>query len=170
MRRRPLRAALATSRLGLVVIALIATLGGCAEPPVHPAPAGAPAPHDLARDEALGGHTLARHVGRTEAELRARLARERSLAAASTFSDRESAEEAVALALTAHAARIERWRRRGPHRPNLTLDQRAPSGVQWGTTLRRGDRRPRPASSARVVLRARGDGFYVLTAYPTEGS
>ncbi|HSM49763.1 MAG TPA: RNase A-like domain-containing protein [Thermoanaerobaculia bacterium] len=152
------------------ILLLVAGLGACtAPPPAEPAPVSAGERHDLARDEALGGHTLARHVGLSEKELRQRLARERGLAAASTFPDRETAERAVALALAAHADRIERWQRRGPRRPNLALDLRSPSGLPWGETLRRGGARPRPAPSARVVLRARGDEFFVLTAYPTEG-
>jgi hypothetical protein len=39
---------------------------------------------DLRADEALGGHTLARHVGKTDAELAARLKREPQISAAST--------------------------------------------------------------------------------------
>jgi len=155
----------------LALLAAALSLGGCTAPPAAEPPA-APAQvrRDLARDEELGGHTLARHVGLSERELRGRLARERGLAAASTFPDRETAERAVALALATHAERIERWQRRGPRRANLALDIPSRSGSPWGETLRRGDRRPRPASRARVVLRARGDGYFVLTAYPTEGS
>jgi hypothetical protein len=38
--------------------------------------------YDLGHDEARGGHTLARHVARTDGELRERLARERNISAA----------------------------------------------------------------------------------------
>ncbi len=47
----------------------------------------APAVYDLGRDEGLGGHTLARHVGRSDRELAARLRKERRIAAASTYVD-----------------------------------------------------------------------------------
>lgn len=164
---RRARTALLLSLLGL--LGPLGFGGGCAAPPPAGPPAAASARHDLSRDEALGGHTLARHVGLSEQELRRRLARERGLAAASTFPDRETAERAVAQALAAHAERIERWQRRGPQRANLALDLPARPGASWGESLRRGDRRPRPATRARVVLRARGDAFFVLTAYPTEG-
>ena len=43
--------------------------------------------YDLEADEALGGHTMARHVGRTDAQLAERLQRERDISAASTYTD-----------------------------------------------------------------------------------
>src|SRR5689334_2318109 len=52
-----------------------------------------PTNHDLSADEAMGGHTLQRHVGRTDAELRARLDREPQISSASTYTDRATAEE-----------------------------------------------------------------------------
>ncbi len=39
----------------------------------------------LAAEEAAGGHTIARHVGRTEGQLRSRLAQQPTIPAASTF-------------------------------------------------------------------------------------
>lgn len=44
--------------------------------------------YDLERDERRGGHTLSRHVGRSDADLRERLSRERQISAASTYTDR----------------------------------------------------------------------------------
>ncbi len=57
--------------------------------------------YDLARDEERGGHTLQRHVARTDAQLRERLQRERNISAASTWTDRETAETVVAEGLAA---------------------------------------------------------------------
>ena len=71
---------------------------------VHPHGESAPRAvdrYDLARDEARGGHTLSRHVGRTDEELRERLRRERNISAASTWTDREAAETTVVEALRA---------------------------------------------------------------------
>lgn len=133
---------------------------------VAPPPAGAVAPdaRDLAADEAAGGHTLARHIGRSDAELEARLAAEPNLAAASTFTDRAAAERAVAGALAGQASRVEAWRARA-RGGNLALAWPGDGGVV-GRVLERGARQSRPAVAARVVLRRRGDGFFVLTAYP----
>jgi len=77
--------------------------------------------HDLSRDEERGGHTLRKHVGRTDDELRQRLEREHNISAASTWTDRGTAEETVAAALQAERGKIENWRRRGERRPNLAL-------------------------------------------------
>jgi hypothetical protein len=121
--------------------------------------------YDLGRDEQRGGHTLARHVGRTDDELRQRLERERNISAASTWTDRETAETVVAEALAAERDRVESWMRRGFPRPNLALHYNA--GRVIGRSLRRGDSRTVDCSSAVIVLRADGPGsFYVLTTYP----
>src|SRR5258706_9785184 len=77
--------------------------------------------YDLSRDEERGGHTLRKHVGRTDDELRQRLERERNISAASTWTDRGAAEETVAAALQAERGKIENWQRRGERRPNLAL-------------------------------------------------
>jgi hypothetical protein len=121
--------------------------------------------YDLGHDEQRGGHTLARHVGRTDDELRERLARERSISAASTWTDRATAEAVVTESLTAEHDRVESWTRRGYPRANLALHYNA--GRVVGRSLRRGDSHPADCSSAVIVLRADGpESFYVLTTYP----
>ncbi len=124
----------------------------------------APGGRDLAADEAAGGHTLARHVSRSDADLAARLAAEPNLAAASSFTDRPTAERAVAAALGAQRTRLDAWlgRERGD---TLALAWRG-DGSPVGRRLERGAARAGSVDGARVVLRRRGAGFYVLTAYP----
>lgn len=121
---------------------------------------------DLAADEARGGHTLSRHVGRSDDELRERLSRERHISAASTYADRETAERVVATALAQGGEKLRRWVARGGRRPNLVLDYRGPSEI--GRTLRRGAGSVEPCTEAVVVLRwdERADDYYVLTSYP----
>lgn len=120
--------------------------------------------HDLAADEAAGGHTLDRHVGRSDAELLRRLAEERGISAASSFTDRATAERVVAATLERERGRIDRWLERGGG--NLALDYRGDPGEIVGRTLLRGDREPRATGEARVVLRRRDGSYFVLTAYP----
>lgn len=121
----------------------------------------------LERDERRGGHTIARHVGRTDAQLRARLERER-IAAASTFPDLQTAERVVARALAANQRRVLRWvDQRGP-RANLAVRYRARDGLPTGRLLRRGDDASADVSGAVVVLRWRDEAWYVLTSYPEE--
>ena len=121
--------------------------------------------YDLERDESRGGHTLSRHVGRTDEQLVERLREERNISAASTWTDRENAEETVAAGLRAERGRIENWMRRGERRPNLALHYDA--GRDIGRSMRRDANDAVSCSSAVIVLRADGpDGFYVLTTYP----
>jgi hypothetical protein len=120
--------------------------------------------YDLSRDEDRGGHTLRKHVGRTDEQLRQRLKRERNISAASTWTDRASAEETVAAALRAERGKIENWQRRGERRPNLALHFDA--GHEIGRSLLRGATEVVACTEAVIVLRADGQAFYVLTTYP----
>jgi hypothetical protein len=162
-------------------LCLFAVAGiGCGPAPVtdtnhrddsRPASAGRGGPerstadrYDLEKDEGRG-HTLARHVGRSDEELAERLRRERHISAASTWTDRETAEKTVADALRVERNRVDNWMRRGDPRPNLALHFDA--GHAIGRSLRRGETQSVECSSAVIVLRADGpDGFYVLTTYP----
>jgi len=160
--------------------ALLAPLYGCGQAPAPAAPRreeprearateSPSAPYagryDLQRDEDRGGHTLKKHVGRTDRQLQERLEHERNISAASTWTDLDSAETTVAAALRAERGRIENWMRRGYPRANLAMHYDA--GRVIGRSLRRGDLQTDDCTAAVVVLRASGpDSFYVLTTYP----
>lgn len=120
---------------------------------------------DLERDEGRGGHTIAKHVGRTDAQLQARLRRE-SIAAASTYPDLETAERVVQRTLDENARRVQVWIDRRVPKPNLAIRHRARDGLPTGRILGRGETRSKDAHGAVVVLRWRGRGWYVLTSYP----
>ena len=121
------------------------------------------ASHDLSTDERAGGHTLRKHVGRTDDDLRARLARE-DISAASTYTDRVAAEFAVGKALLESQSRIESWMARAGH-PNLVLDYRGNEPI--GRTLHRGSSASQPCADAKIVLRwLSSSEYYVLTSYP----
>ena len=122
---------------------------------------------DLLRDEKRGGHTLARHVGLSDAELRERLRRDQRISAASTYTDRATAEEAVAAAIKAGRKRIDQWVSRDGSRANLVVEW-AGSGRILGRSLRRGDKEPVPCKRALVILKwdTQSEIYYVLTSYP----
>ncbi len=107
-----------------------------------PARGDAPPRRDLSVDEQRGGHSLARHVGRTDAQLRQRLRDQPNISAASTYPDRETAEHVVTLVLEASADRIRSWTRRQGSRPNLALRLDDPRGPPIGRVLERGARAP----------------------------
>ena len=157
------------------VLVLVLSFSGCQRPPTDSADAHASSArpyrssprHDLSQDEAAGGHTLSKHVGRTDDELRQRLEREPNITAASTYTDRETAERVVGTVLEQNRDKIARWLSRPGRHPNLVLDYDGDPAHAIGRTLRRGENTPQPCSHAVVILRWRGDSeYYVLTSYP----
>jgi hypothetical protein len=122
---------------------------------------------DLRLDEQRGGHTLARHVGRTDDELRDRLRGER-ISAASTYHDLETAEQVVAETLRRSADRVSDWTSRAGGRPNLALRYRGDPDRPIGRSILRGRRDVVPCSDAVVVLRwdTAARDYFVLTSYP----
>jgi len=148
-----------------------------APPPSANAPAAVTAPsrattpassahYDLTRDERRGGHTLARHIGRSDAELRERLRRERSISDASTWPDLSTAETTVARALDAASTRLARWSALTGRRANLALDWSGTKTI--GRSLTRGARSPQSVACAVVVLHwdEENGSWFVLTTYP----
>lgn len=157
------------SLIGLLALVVVGAL-----PTAQALRQRAPAPsddravlYDLQADEKLGGHTLERHVGRSDEQLAERLRREPQISAASTYSDVTTARRVVALAVTQSKGRIDTWASRQGSRPNLVLNYRA-SGAAIGRSLFRGERSSRPCFQALVVLRwlGRENRWIVLTSYP----
>lgn len=162
-----------------VVLAILGLLACQAQEPAAPpanrvivkAPEPSPAAsqrvrYDLGPDETRGGHTLARHVGRSDADLRDRLRRESGISAASTYTDRTTAERVVAVTLTHQRSRVDQWLSRQGPRPNLALNYRG-TREPIGRSLARRGQRSVDCYAALVVLRWDGRrGFYVLTSYP----
>lgn len=136
------------------------------------APLSAQAPRrDLAADERCGGHTIERHVGRTNMQLAERLRQQPDISAASTYTDLATAETVVGGALARERGRIAAWSARRGSRPNLALRYRAPGPKAIGRSWQRGKIAPDACFQAVVVLRwdAGRGAFCVLTSYPEVG-
>jgi len=166
-----------------VAITIVATsgCGGGSQPPTPVRDAGsiaAPAPtqdisevstdRDLSADESMGGHTLARHVAKTDEELATRLRNEPQISSASTYTDRATAERVVGAALASAGRPFQTWRARTGNRPNFVLHYR--TGHSIGRSVSRGRSGATHCENAIVVLRwnDRHQRFYVLTSYPEE--
>lgn len=146
--------------VALLLLALLASLGVAAS-------LQAAQLRDLARDEKRGGHTLSRHVGLTDSQLRERLKKDGRLSAASTWPDRATAERVVTAAIKRSTRRIAEWTAREGSRANLVIDWPG-DGKVIGRSLKRGAKEPVPCTRALVVLRwdAEAEIYYVLTSYP----
>ncbi|MCC6386409.1 MAG: hypothetical protein IT302_03380 [Dehalococcoidia bacterium] len=120
---------------------------------------------DLEADEARGGHTLSRHVGKTDDELRDRLRREPDISAASTYTNQDIAERTVGQAIRNDRTKITSWEKSTSH-PNLVL--RVTMSTAVGRSIRQGSSTPKEVKSAVVVLKWAGSGWYVLTSYPED--
>ncbi len=121
--------------------------------------------HDLQPDEDAGGHTLSRHVAKSDDDLRTRLQREPDISAASTYTDRAAAEISVAAALTKGKQQISTWEK-GASKQNLVLRVAMPSTI--GRSLKRGETEVKAVKSAVVVLAKSGADWFVLTSYPED--
>jgi filamentous hemagglutinin len=119
----------------------------------------------LAAHERGGGHTIARHVGTTDADLAARLAADPRISGASSFTDRTVAESAIAQALDANYAAINAWLTGSS--PRLVVDHALPGPV--GRSLTRGAAGPMDVSGVRVVLQrdpSMPGGYRIMTGFP----
>ena len=121
----------------------------------------------LAAEEAAGGHTIARHIGKTEAELRARLVAQPGIPAASTFRTLAAAEQAVSEGLRANASAIQTWAQGAA--VNGTRAFTYAAGRPIGAGVVRSSGMMQPMSSLRIVLRKTAVAqkvYFVLTAFP----
>ena len=153
------------------LFAFLAVLYGCTQPrgqsggEAHDSRSNNTHLRNLARDEQRGGHTLKRHVGKSDIELHTRLEAEPNISAASTYTDRKTAESAVGEAIGANQPRVEKWLHRTGGHPNLVLDYDGTQSI--GRSLRRNASASNPCSHAVVVLKWMAtDDFIVLTSYP----
>lgn len=122
----------------------------------------------LAAEEAAGGHTILKHVGKTEAQLRARLAAETRIPAATTFRTHAEAERHVSAAVRANAAQIEAWAKTAQvgSRP-LSFQYQASMSVGEGVVRATGQFQQ--MTRLVVVFRRvqqQNRVYFILTAYP----
>lgn len=121
----------------------------------------------LIAEEAAGGHTIARHVGRTEAQLELRLAQEPKIPAATSFATLGEAETAVADCVRANKAAIKEWA--AVANPGQTKSFTFDAGRIVGYGVIRGNPKVQQLGKVVVVLRkviAQNRVYFVLTSYP----
>ncbi|MEZ2248545.1 RNase A-like domain-containing protein [Microcoleus sp.] len=115
--------------------------------------------------EAAGGHTLEKHVGKTEAELAQRLAKDKRISAASSFTYRSVAESAIAEAMEEKKSAIDSWVKKRSNRYTIEYDTHRIIGI----TLTRRVSKASSTSRLKIVLQRStklSPGYFILTAYP----
>ncbi|WP_248850448.1 RNase A-like domain-containing protein [Thiomicrospira microaerophila] len=123
---------------------------------------------NLQQHEDAGGHTIARHVAKDDNYLSERLDRNLRLDTVSTFSSYEVAEASVNAVLNSRRQEVADWWRGDLARQAFFA--RVPTHGRYLTRQMWQDRVEAAyvpdQAVVRVVLVRRGDGFYVLTAFP----
>ena len=120
----------------------------------------------LLQHELKGGHTIARHVGKTDAWLTNRLANNPTLTQASTFTNTATAENVISQTISSNRADITNWLRNNPNSKDFALTFEGTKTIgrtadSSGVTN---------STNANIVLQRSSDGksYYVKTAYPTK--
>jgi len=112
----------------------------------------------------LLGHTIARHIGKTDADLINRLTTERRIAGASSFASESIAESVISSTINSNRGAIKTWINSGAT-TNLRLDYTGTVIIGRGIMRRVGV--VNDLSNARIILKANGNGsYYILTAFP----
>ena len=121
--------------------------------------------HEALAGSKLGGHTIAKHVGRTEQQLRARLAAEPQRKMVSTFTDLKVAEASISKVMRLNATKIKAWAQTAPL-ARLELVEDVGKVVGFGVVRASGQ--VVNLSKVQLVLKLQsynGMPYYVLTAY-----
>ncbi len=119
----------------------------------------------LISHENCGGHTIERHVAKSDSYLRNRL-NTSNISAASTFYELNQAGQVIYNAIDRNSSRVNNWLN-GSGGSRLVLNYTHRRNI--GRVLRRGASSTYNTRSFRVVLERRncaGYGYKILTAYP----
>jgi hypothetical protein len=166
--RRAHGESVSTASLGWELAAAV-PLGGnalraarAADNVVHLVPGGG-----LMAHEAAGGHTLAKHVGKSEQFLRNRLATEPQIRGASTFYDRQTAENAIAAVLKQNQRQVDPWL--AGRLKRLVLTGRSSTHV--GVLIPRGSTESAASDGIKIFLERSAkmeNGYLLVTAMVIE--
>ncbi|WP_020061262.1 RNase A-like domain-containing lipoprotein [Bacillus sp. 123MFChir2] len=157
-----------------MMLMMILVLSGCssqAKPKDNQA-ASAINVSDKILDEMEGppknGHTIERHVGKTDEQLKERL-RTDNVSAASTYYDKEAATKAVKDTIKQHEKEIEKWLKESKEN-RLVLNTKHNFAV--GKTVLKKDMRVKDGlqNTVTVLQKDKGSqlGFKIVTSYPSE--
>jgi CDI toxin RNase A-like protein len=122
---------------------------------------------NLEEEEVAGGHTIAKHVGQTEAQLRARLVAEPRIPAASSFASIEEAESVISRALHTNENSIRTWATSSGSPGKFVFEYSTSKPLGYGVV--RSTNALTQMNKINIVLRKTniaGKVYFLLTAYP----
>ncbi|WP_339075660.1 ribonuclease YeeF family protein [Bacillus velezensis] len=122
----------------------------------------------LAAHEAKGGHLIERHVGKSDQELMERLEKSKmsnkKISGSSSFKDRATAEKVANITLSDNKDKIEKWLNNDVKKP-LVLSYKGSEVLGRGIT--KGSAEISDLTNAKIILKKKNDGSFILTGYPT---
>ncbi|KAB0633362.1 hypothetical protein F7R21_27940 [Burkholderia latens] len=114
----------------------------------------------------LGGHTISKHVGKTEAQLRERLKQEPHRDVVSSFHNMRTAEFAISAVIRIEAARIDLWAKSTRRHIPLTLIRHVSGDIGYG--IYRNNEILVKLNTVTIVLKHQsynGMPYYILTSF-----
>ena len=122
----------------------------------------------LQQQEDLGGHTIARHVDKTDQQLVERLRADSRITAASTYPDQATAQTNIEAALAASRAQINNWANEAEEGAVRAYDFNAGHTVGRVALRPPGQSNIIDSSKLRAVMKKTRGGCYLLTSYTIE--
>ncbi|MGF6300378.1 MULTISPECIES: RNase A-like domain-containing protein [Paraburkholderia] len=120
--------------------------------------------HEAKAGSRIGGHTLLKHVGRTEAQLREKLRLEPKRDVVSSFRDLAAAEWSISRVMESNASEIRNWAQSNPRR-FLTLSQDVGKKIGYGVIRETGEFKD--MSTVHIVVKFQefnGMPYYIFTS------
>ena len=109
------------------------------------------------------GHALSRHVGKSDIDLMRRLVGNRRISGSSSFTNDIVAESVISSAINSNRSVIKTWLNSNVV-GNLVLEYTGSTVI--GRGIMRRNRRMTDMTNARIVLKRRSGGYFILTAFP----
>ncbi len=126
----------------------------------------------LTLDELLGGHSIEKHVGKSENWLRKRLVDDSTLKIASSFRDYKVANRTISNAIKENSSRIEKWLEGSETKLVFKTEMQESIGIvlERGKGGSVGLKTAKETNKAEVILVKDNtpQGWHVLTSYPTK--
>jgi hypothetical protein len=111
------------------------------------------------------GHVIAQLVGKSDADLIARIGSNKKKSAASSFTDQATAEAVIGGAIRQNRTELNAWLRTAQQGDRLPLPYSGTDVI--GRGIKKGQSVVGDRTNAKIILQALGDGkYHILTAFP----